>query len=197
MIRLIDASKVRARMSLLDDDGVNASIESAIDAALIRTSSILATGFDEGTAEDLFFVDKYVQVVTNGMYLLRLSHGFVRADEDIKVYVGRTLAEAMDPLNEVPLSIKNLEKGFFYYPPEIVEGQYVRVTYSHGFLETEYAPEWLVEAILCYTAKVLSSQQIYDPKVEISGVYKFLETHAGEIIMPHLRSDSAAIYPMV
>lgn len=192
MHRLIVASQVRARLNLPDDLEVNNSIESAIDATLPALKAVLATGFDHGTKSDLFFVNSSIYRPTNGLYLLKLSNGFVRLDPLPQVFVADTL-EAVQ-LTATPVSgfLSTPERGWLQVSEEYAK-KYLRVTYDYGFLAQEGVPDWLSEAAISYVAKILSTQQLTQGKPDLSEIYKFLEGHVAILISSHLRNSSLAI----
>lgn len=197
MNRIIEIKTVRSRLSLPDDEGVNDAIDSAIDAALIGVSSILGTSFGLAEKEDVFFIDPSVETSVSGLYLLRLSMGFVKTTPTLKVCVGSSLEEVLsaDP-TPIP-TLLNPEKGFLKVPDTLTDHKYVRVTYTAGFTEDEEAPDWLMEAMLGYTIKAMSSQQVSDGKPELSGTFKFLDGHSSAILDRHLRTSSSSIFPLV
>lgn len=195
MNRIISATQVRERLSLTDDDGVNSAIESAIGAALTRTEAVLNTKIQAGTAEDVFFINPDSNEAFDRLYLLRLSNGFIKTTPSYSIVVGDTLSGVLTS-TEQAIGLLNPEKGFMKVE-EGLQGKYVKVSYSYGFLEDDEAPAWLQEVVLGYTAKALSSQQIADGKPELSNVFAFLDTHGATIMDRHLRTSSAAIHPLV
>jgi len=194
MNKVITASEVRTRLALTDDEGVNAAINSAIGAALVRTEAVLGTLLQVGTASDVFFIDPHVDVATRGTFVLKLSNGLAKQQGMVITYSG-TLEGLSDSPDAVQAFVVQEERGFVFIP-EALSGNFIRVVYSYGLAESDEAPSWLKEAVLCYTAKVLSSQQISDGKPELSNAFAFLDQHGSTIIDRHLRSNSDAILPL-
>lgn len=196
MNRIITLDKLRARLALMNDVGVNGAIDSSLDAAIAHTSSLLGTDIDSGAKDDVFFIDPDTQVAINGMYTLRLTHGFVRADPGIEVYTGGTIAEVNASTDSIDGYLLNAEKGFVGVGEDLA-GTYVRVSYEYGFTEDEEVPLWLQEVVLGQTVKVLTSQQIADGKPELANVLAALQKSSYEIMDRHLRSNSEAIWPLM
>lgn len=196
MNRIITIAKVRARLSLPDDPGINAAITSARDAAHIHLAHLLDFVLEAGVQEDTFFIDARRDVLVDGLYSLRLSSGFVGATPVAEVRVSDTLlglasASPLDPATYLLLA----EKGFVRVDGGCA-GQYVKITYFAGIPEDSDAPEWLVEAMIGSTIKVLSQQQVQDGKQEITKVIPALNNHLSVILDPHLRFRSESIRPL-
>lgn len=201
MNRIITAAFLRDRLSLQDDDGVNAAIESAIGAALVHVESVLNTSLEVGVRSDVFFIDPGRSDAIDGLYLLRLSSGFLKTAPAAQIFYGSTLTSVLasgDASGATGLTtyLLNAEKGFLKVP-DYLSGCYVKVDYTSGFSEEDAPPEWLKEAVLTYAVKALSSQQVSDGKPELSNVFAFLDSHTGVILDRKLRTSSAAILPLV
>ena len=194
MNKVITAGEVRTRLSLMDDEGVNAAISSAIGAALVHTESLLQTNLQAGTAEDIFFIDPLVDSAVRGTYLLRLSNGFVK-QAGMTLRSAATLSDMQAASDAVAAFVVMEERGFISVD-ESLSGSFLKVNYSFGFGDSDDAPAWLKDVVLSYTAKVLSSQQIADGKPELSNIFSFLDRHGSAVLDRHLRSHSDSILPI-
>lgn len=196
MAKLISIKQVRDRLTLADDEGINAAIKSAIEGATIMLGTTLSTDLDSGSADELFFIDSVIEDSQGGFYILCLGNGFVKSNPSVAVYAGVTLDDAMASSAVITPTRIDYEKGFIMVPDTLAD-QYIRVVYTYGFLDTEKGPKWLQECMVCYTAKVLSSQQITDGKPELNPIFKFLEQHVGSILVSRLRISSLSIRQML
>lgn len=193
MSRVIDTSAVRSRLSLQDDEGINDAISSALDGALARLSSVLATSFDRAVREDTFFLDPAACTSVAGLVGLRLSNGFVQGT--ILVESGDSLAQVLTGGATEEVFLLNPEKGHVRIPDSLM-GSYVRVTYTSGFDDGDEVPAWLKEVVLTQTIIVMASQQISDGQAELSKVVPVVEKHSTDTLDRHLRNGSLLVYPL-
>lgn len=199
MTKLISTKQVRDRLSLQDDEGINTAIRSAMTSAEVRMSAILSTTLTYGTSEDLFYVEEGMELRVANNYILRLKKGFIKTTPAPIVYVGDSLASLLPVVGITPVAplIIDYEKGFILLDKLVVTGKYVRVDYHYGFDSLSVIPDWVQEVMIGFTAKVLSSQQIADGKPELSNVFSFLDNQSEVILVPKMRSRSAAIMPIL
>lgn len=191
MNRLITAEQVLARLSLPNDAGIIAAVESAIGAALPMLRAMLDTQFDAGESTDLFFINSRVYDAHNGLYTLRARNGLIKTDS-VLYSTGETMLEVQSIApTEVPL-IVIADKGFIRVP-DTLRQKYVKVTYEYGLAEYEDTPDWLVEGMLAYVSKVMSSTQVGEEKPVMTTLYKFLEAHGAGILNSKVRSFPGAI----
>lgn len=193
MSRVIEVSSVRTRLSLQDDEGINDAISSALDGALARLSSVLATSFDREEHTDVFYLDPAACTSVAGLVGLRLSNGFVQGP--ITVVSGDSLAEVLTGGSSETVFLLNAEKGHVKVP-DALSGKYVRVSYESGFSDGDEAPAWLKEVVLAHTIMVMSSQQISDGQAELSKVVPVVEKHSTDTLDRHLRNGSLLVYPL-
>lgn len=188
---LITASMVRDRLGLPDDEGVNAAIKSAMVATRPFLMEALQTGLDAGSAEDVFFIDPLVHMAVGGLYVLRANNGFLKK-ATVKVGMSDTLLGLQTTALDLAIFYVSEEKGFIKVP-DLLLGKYVKVAYDYGFRDDDEVPEWLQEAALSYTIKVLSAQQVGDNKPSLSEVYKFIDSHGSYLLGGRLRVASESI----
>lgn len=202
MHRIISLDKIRSRMSLREDDGITATLESALDAALVRVSTLLNTSFDYGARTDFFFVDVNQSLPRGGLYTLRTREGFLRTDTLVTLTSASSLSEVtVGEYSETPFIVDH-ERGWVKVP---VEGcsPFLRLDYSHGFKEVtatspqEEAPSWLQEVVLGNVVRFLFSQQVSDGQGVSTEVLAFLEKFGCEVLDKHLRSSSETITPLI
>lgn len=192
MSRVIDVSDVRDRLSLPDDDGVNASIDSALSGALAQVSSLLDTSFGLASREDYFYLDPLVCVPVAGMVTLRLSNAFVQGS--VEVSSGESLQDLRtSPRDEEALLVLP-ETGKVKVSDGLI-GQYLRVVYEAGFGITTPIPEWLKEAMIVNTIKIMATQQISDGKPELSKLLPVLTSQSATLLDRHLRGG-VVVYPL-
>ncbi len=195
MADLIEVSKVYGRLSASEDDGVTAAIKSARDSATVQLSSLLNTAFEFVTAEeDTFFIDPDIESAVAKMYVLRLSHGFIKNAPMVKY---SDTFEGLATATAESVALVSPDRGFVRVSAEKAENKYVRVVYDHGFGDSDTIPQWLQEAALGFTIKSLSQQQISDGKPELSNALPALDRHLSEILNPKLRVSSDAVLPLV
>lgn len=191
MVRLIEASKVRSRLSLPDDDGINEAIASAIDATLPSLRAVLQTEFDAGTSTDLFFIDPEIHRPIGGFYTLKARNGFMKK-ASVKVGFALTVDGLQSIAPTITPAIIIDEKGFVRIEEAYVSN-YVKLEYDFGFTDDDEIPAWLQEVAISYVAKVLSLQQVGDQKPALTNLYKFIDLHGGGILDAHLRVMTEAI----
>lgn len=191
---IIATSDVRNRMGLIEDDGVEKSILSALDAAVVYVEARIKTSLRASAAavSEVFFLNPDTCVARDGLYTLILQNGFVHSGTVITA--SESLADALSSSSQpVGTSIVNMEQGRVRIP-EDYSGQYVTVSYSYGFEEDdESAPSWLKECILSCTSRALAYQQISDGKPELSNVFDQLEPHIESILLSKARYVAEAI----
>lgn len=193
MSRVITAEDVRKRLSLQDDDGINSAIESSLDGALVKVSSLLLTSLPEGTATDVFYVDADYAIAHQGLYTLRLSNGFVNGP--VTCFVSDSVSGVMTSTSQVDGPILLAEKGHLRVP-EGYAGRYLRVEYAYGFGVGDPAPEWLKEILITLTTLIMASQQISDGKSELAELIPAMERHWSGIMDTKLRYAATTIPPL-
>lgn len=195
MADLVEVSKVYGRLSVVEDDGVTAAIKSARDSATVKLSSLLNTAFEFVAAEeDTFFIDPSIEVSVAKMYVLRLSHGFIKNAPMVKY---SDTFEGLDSATPEAVALVSSDRGFVRVSAAKAENMYVRVVYDHGFNDADTIPLWLQESALGFTIKALSQQQINDGKAELSNLLPSLDSHLAVILNPKLRVSSDAVLPLV
>lgn len=193
---LIEPDLIRNRLSLQDEKSVNDALRSAISGAGPRLEAVLQTSFHKASAIDLFYIDANRPCVHEGVYLLKLTNGFVRSAPAATIQVSDDLKFVQPTALTLADLVKfSSELGFMYFSDEYA-GKYVKVSYDFGFQSSEEVPEWLREVALCYSIKVLSMQQTNDRKDELSAVYSFVDSHSNDILDKHLRTSSYSIHAM-
>lgn len=190
MSRVITAEDVRKRLSLQDDTGINSAIESSLDGALVRVSTLLMTNLPEGTAQDVFFVDPTSAVAHQGLHTLRLSNGFVQAP--VSCYVADTLEGVLTSTDQLTGTILRAEQGHLRVPEQYTK-RFIRVDYGYGFVTNEPVPGWLKEVVMSLTILIMASQQISDGKSELAELIPSMERHWTGIMDTKLRFSSLAI----
>lgn len=202
MAVLTTVADVAQRLSLnAGDSGIAATISSAINAATPALESLLRTQFDKGKATDLFYVDPESVHPVTGFVWLKLSRGFISSAINCKF--SGTLAGLSSGVVFTPI-VSVLDRGHLMLGPDQL-GKFVSVAYSYGFSDSTTddgvvpdatVPEWLQEVAINYAIKIMSTQQVGDPKPELSEVYKFVDQHAANILNEHLRNKNGAISPL-
>lgn len=191
--RIITVKDVRSRLSLPDDEGVNNSIKSCLNAALVRVSAMLRTGLNKVSLVNVFYVDGGIEVSKAGMFTLKLTRGFVQAAHEMNVAVGSTVEDVMVVGGESITGYFDIERGWVLVNVGQVLGKYVRVTCTCGFGDSDEPPDWLKEVVLALTIKMLTSQQISDGKAELSNAVPVLDQHILSILDAHKQSSSIGI----
>ena len=202
---LVTTQEVRSRVSLQDDPGINAAIESARSGALMRVSSLLPQrSFERKSWRDVFCATPVDIDPTEGVFALRLSNGFV-FDGSVTVKQGYSFMEITE---DVTGFVVDYEKGIVRIGAEAESTLYFAVEYVAGFdplpvegddpIENPTAdpPDWLKEVILTLTILIMTSQQIMDDKAKLSGVVPVLEGQWKSILDSHLRFNTFYIYPV-
>lgn len=192
-MHLTDEASVRARLNLQDDEGVVAVIQSALDGTTIHAEALLNTYTDSDEHVDVFHLSA-PHLVQAGTYQLRLSNGFVDAD-DITVSVGESLfdtAPVQLAADEFKLSA---EKGFVLVSDEH-EDKYIKVEYTAGFESLSDVPDWLGEWAISQAVKLMSMQQTADEKPALAKVYQMIDAHKVVILDRKLRISSRALTPV-
>lgn len=196
MADLITSADVEGRLGItVSDGGVIASITSAMAAAKVQLGSLLNTDFNQGNKSDLFYLNPATAVADDGHYLMRLSNGFVDLGEVFSVIPGDTISAALNGSTEFEDYLLEVEKGFVRVP-ESFAGSYFRVNYGYGFDAPDSVPDWLKEAAIVETIRVLATQQISDGKPELSNLLPELERQSRTILARRGRSKSSSIAPM-
>lgn len=194
MNQLITVEQVRARLSLPDDEGINAVISSAIGAALPKLRAVLDTAFDAGESTDLFFINPNVYAPQNSLYTLRLRNGLIKTDS--------VLFASADSLEELQSAALVLAPTVILYDKGFVkvssahECKFVKVYYEHGLAEHEETPDWLVEGMLAYVAQVMASTQVGEEKPVMTTLHGFLIKHGMSILSSKVRSVNGSILAM-
>lgn len=197
MFSLISNEDVRTRLRLPTDDGVVAMLDATIPAASPYLEAATQSKFDKQSRTDYFYVNPSVDLSYGGVFVLKLSSGFVRSDTDIVVNHSDQLMDlqsiALSISTAAPLRI-DMERGFVYLSESYVAyPTYVRVDYDCGFGDTEEVPQWLQEAALCQVIRALSAIQINDGQPELSDAYKYMLSQQTVILDSHSRTMSRSV----
>lgn len=197
MNRLVTIEKIRSRMTMADDPGINAALDSCLDAAIVRLNSVFNTSFDRGMATDLFYIDAASDTPVRGFYALKLSHGFLREAEPVTVCIGDTLeASQGDMVDPVTIFSEGFvvdhEKGYILVPVS-AGSKYLAVAYTYGFEEEEEVPLWLQELATLYTVEALVAHQSSDARKGLPDIKTALRRAEKDTLSPHLRVKACSI----
>lgn len=202
-MKLVKVDAMLARLSLPSGDAqLEAALDSAIRAASPALEATLQTKFDYGERTHVFHLNPLTTEVRGGLITLKLGTGFMvtdGADAPLVVYADTAKDSLQSTAQELVADdgyFAEPEKGFVKVSEDLL-GKFVRVTYHSGFNETDEVPEWLSEACIAYSVRVLSTQQIGDPKPELGKVFKFMADHGTIITDGHLRLCPYAVLPVL
>lgn len=208
---LASVSAIRKSLGFEDMTDINEAIGASLKIATTTMAARLGVdNFDRATAEDTFYVNE--PGYQNGSHVqteFLLRHPFVsdvvvsRAD----TYVGLTGSPVADT---GAMIIKNADKGVLFDGTTVYGGNYVRVSYAHGFeiadtdpdepadfdfYKPEQVPEWLRQAAVCQAMITLSGH----PEVKalnilsVPGAY---EDQLRSILAPRQRYAPTALLPL-
>ncbi len=191
MVMLIKVDDVRNRLALPDDDGINASIQSAMESAHEQAATLLMTSFDTGETTDYFLIDPVVETTVGGFYLLRLNNGFVQSLDWVRYGL-----EVGSVSEEVTGYLADNARGWVKVPFGYA-GMVIGVKYSYGLEDYTACPPWLKEVLIGLTIKTMSAQQISDGKPELSSMAASVDGVVGAILARRTRGASSSIAPLV
>lgn len=154
MIHLVTQAEVEDRMGLTAGSA-NATILSALNGAHLRVQTELESRLERPAAPlvEHFYLDrtKTSGVIPDGMFRLKLRNGFLRADPTV-AFDSLLAGEYVD----TPSGVKfDKVRGLIYVPAEY-DTYYLRVTYDHGFVVGESAPDEIKEAVLGLVPVIVS-----------------------------------------
>lgn len=202
-MKLVKVDDMLMRLSLPDGDAqLESALDSAIRAASPALEATLQTKFDYAEHTHVFHLNHLVTEVRGSMVTLKLGNGFVvteGADSPVVVCADTMQGVLQSTAQGLVLGTDyfvDAVNGFIRVHDEFLD-KYVRVTYHSGFNGTEEVPEWLSEACISYAIRVLSTQQIGDPKPELGKVFQFMSSHGTTITDGHLRLCPYSVLPVL
>ena len=176
------------------------AIQGAIIRAMIKLEGVLHTTLAVQTRKDTFFVSGRDGVPLNHRYTLRLTNGFVKADQPRSVSVCD--AEFGEYL-PVPNSVFQYERGTVIVPhgsSDDLLGKFIQVTYTSGFAKPKDIPDGVRQALLCYVPLLLlsSSAAVAEPKQQQAIVAKATSSDSigGDMVAKYHRPTSNALKPI-
>lgn len=192
MVELITLEDLCLRLSLPVDAGLSSAFDSAFKGAYVALESILNQSFAYADHTDLFRIDGQIYEPTNGLYKLRLSHGFVDVTT-LALSTSDKLTSGWVAAPDLELLLSS-EKGFLELEESLC-GKCVRVEYSAGIKDGDPIPGWLAEVALAKTISLMATTQLMDDKPQLTPIINGIKSHAASVLDRHLRTGIRLIPP--
>lgn len=197
MKMVVSVDDVLTRLGMKEVEDVADSIESGLKSAHLRYQSMLNTIFDRATGiEDTFYLDsEWFPTQLKGYARLKLGRRFVDASTIQVVSWENGQPDVITTLAADKWKI-DASKGVLYVVEDYMD-TYIKVTYAAGFDGTNKAPEWLIEAILCYVPTVLNNQQVTNRNEQVEPLAKQAKLIGDELVEPYLILPAFCFKPLV
>lgn len=204
---VVTAKDVRERMTLPNEESVNAAITSGLRAAHSFFEGALNSPITSAVAaqRDVFFVSEDVIPSVGDMFSLRLRRMFVKASTLVVKYAS-TRKGALDAAASVMDAedyILDAEKGILKIEAEAFNDNYIAVTYNAGFdddgstgTKVELAPDWLKQAILAFLPSVLVAAQGNEDSAKYLGTILEVRKSAATQVDMYKRESALQFTPL-
>jgi hypothetical protein len=190
---------VKSRMAISSEIlGIDTVINSAIRASQLRIAAELDSCLELTEFTDIFYLDSnhMAGLSPGGLSRMQLRSGLVRADSPAPVVTTGPTWSYCTAVVSADQLLLDLVKGTVAVDAETFEGQYVKVTYTVGYNDTDTLPSWLSEAILAYVPSIATFGSPTVESGDAGPTAKLGAAHALAVISPYCRQGGLFFRPI-